>query len=412
MAVARDKFVAALDVGSSKVCCFIARQTDEGGVRVVGIGHQVSTGLKAGAVVDMEETETSIRTAVDAAERMAGAPIDEVYVNLTLSDIRSDGFAVEVAVEGHEIGSADILNVLDRGREAFDAHGREIIHALPISYAVDDAVGVREPRGLIGERLGVDMHVVTAAASPIRNLEACVARGHLRVAGFVASPYAAGLSSLVEDEKDLGVVLVDMGGGTTSIAVFIDGAMAYTAVIPVGGNHVTNDIARGLLTPVAHAERMKTLFGSALPSASDDREIIDVPQVGENDVDSMSRIPRSMLTGIIRPRLEETFELVRDCLVESGFDHMAGRRVVLTGGAAQLPGTRDLASRVLDKRVRVGQPLTVSGLADVTQGPAFSTCAGLLTYAVSGPIEAQARPAMAEPRNRLARMGRWLWENF
>lgn len=412
MAAARDRFVAALDVGSSKVCCFIARQTDDGGVRVVGIGHQVSTGLKAGVVVDMEETETSIRTAVDAAERMAGVPISEVYVNLAFNDMQSEGLAVDVAVEGHEIGTADILNVLDRGRALFDARGREIIHALPVSYAVDDALGVREPRGLIGDRLGVEMHVVTAAASPIRNLEACVARGHLQVAGFVSSPYAAGLSSLVEDEKDLGVVLVDMGGGTTSIAVFLEGAMAYTAVIPVGGQHVTNDIARGLLTPVSHAERMKTLFGSALPSASDDREIIDVPQVGEQDVDSMNRIPRSMLTGIIRPRLEETFELVRDCLRDSGFDQMAGRRVVLTGGASQLPGTRDLATRVLDKRVRVGQPLTVSGLADVTQGPAFSTCAGLLTYAINGPLEAQARPAMAEPRHRLARVGRWLRDNF
>ena len=157
---------------------------------------------------------------------------------------------------------------------------------------------------------------------------------------------------------------------------------------------------------------MKTLFGSAMPSASDDREIIDVPQVGEHDSDSMTRIPRSMLTSIIRPRLEETFELVRDCLVDSGFDSMVGRRVVLTGGASQLPGTRDLAARVLDKRVRLGQPLTVSGLADVTQGPAFSTCAGLLTYAISGPIEAEARPAAGDPRTRFARMGRWMKENF
>lgn len=412
MAVARDKFVAALDVGSSKVCCFIARQTDEGGVRVVGIGHQVSTGLKAGAVIDIDETETSIRAAVDAAERMAGAPIDEVYVNLSLSDTQSENISVEVGVEGHEISTSDINRVLDQGRASFDARGREILHALPIAYTVDHAANVREPRGLIGDRLGVDMHVVTAASSPIRNLQACVLRGHLKVAGFVASPYAAGLSSLVDDEKDLGVILIDMGGGTTSIAAFMNGAMAYTSVVPVGGNHVTNDIARGLLTPVAHAERMKTLFGSAIPSTSDDREIIDVPQVGESDVDSMSRIPRSMLTGIIRPRLEETFELVRDRLIESGFDRLAGRRVVLTGGASQLPGTRDLAARVLDKRVRVGQPLNVSGLADVTQGPAFSTCAGLLTYAVNGPIEAQARPAVAESRGRLARMSRWLRENF
>lgn len=271
---------------------------------------------------------------------------------------------------------------------------------------------MREPRGLVGDRLGVEMHIVTAAPGPVRNLEACVMRGHLRVAGFVASPYAAGLSSLVEDEKDLGVILIDMGGGTTSIAAFVGGALAFTDVVPVGGNHVTNDIARGLLTPVNHAERMKTLYGSALPSTADDRETIDVPQVGESDGDHLNRIPRSMLTGIIRPRIEETFELVRDRLVDSGFDRIAGRRLVLTGGASQLPGVRDLAARVLDKRVRVGQPLNVSGLADVTQGPAFSTCAGLLAYAVSGPIEAYARAERPLPQGRLARVGRWLKENF
>ncbi len=411
MAAHRDKIIAALDVGTSKVCCFIARLTDSG-VRIIGIGHQVSTGIKAGAVVDMEETEVSIRAAVDSAERMAGVPIDQVYVNLTTGDLRSEAVSVDVSVAGHEIGQVDIQHVLDCGRAAFDAAGREIIHAVPVAYTVDGADGVKEPRGLIGERLGVDMHLVTAAPGPIRNLEACVVRGHLRVASFVASPYAAGLSCLVEDEKDLGVILLDMGGGTTSIAVFLNGAMAYTDMVPVGGNHVTNDIARGLLTPVYHAERMKTLFGSAIASASDDRETIDVPQMGESDGDSVSRIPRSMLTGIIRPRLEETLELVRERLIQSGFDQIAGRRVVLTGGASQMPGLRDLATRVLDKRVRIGHPLTVAGLADVTQGPAFSTCAGLLSYAVSGPVEAYARPQLMESSGRFARVGRWFKDNF
>ena len=412
MAAMRDKFVAALDVGTSKVCCFIARLNDEGGLRVVGIGHQISTGLRAGAVIDMEETETSIRAAVDAAERMAGGPVGEIWVNMSAGDLRSEGVAVDVSIAGHEIGQVDIQHVLDCGRAAFNAADREILHALPVSYTIDGAHGVREPRGLIGERLGVEMHIVTAEPGPLRNLEACVMRGHLRVAGFVASPYASGLSCLVEDEKDLGVIVIDMGGGTTSIAVFMEGALVYTDMVPVGGNHVTNDIARGLVTPIHHAERMKTLYGSALPSASDDRETIDVPQMGESDGDYTNRIPRSMLTGIIRPRIEETFELVRDRLVESGFDRLAGRRLVLTGGASQLAGVREIAGRILDKRVRIGQPLNVSGLADVTQGPAFATCAGLLAYAVSGPIEAYARVTRAEPRGRLARVGRWLKENF
>ncbi|MBW7837405.1 MAG: cell division protein FtsA [Sphingomonadales bacterium] len=412
MAAHRDKIIAALDVGSTKVCCFIARLTEDGGFRVIGIGHQVSTGIKSGVVVDMEETETSIRAAVDTAERMAGLAVDSAYVAVTGGDLASEAVTVDVSVAGHEIGQVDMQHALDHGRAGYDADGRDIIHAMPVAFSVDGAEGVRDPRGLIGDRLSLTMHLVSAAPGPVRNLEACVNRGHLKVAGLVAAPYASGLATLVEDEKALGTIVVDMGGGTTSIAVFLDGALVFTDVVPVGGHHVTNDIARGLLTPIAHAERMKTLYGSALAGPADDREVIDVPQLGEADGDSASRIPRSMLVGIIRPRIEETFELVRDRLVDSGFDKLAGRRLVLTGGASQLSGVRDLAGRILDKRVRIGQPSGVSGLADLTQGPAFASAVGVLTYATSGPIEAYARLAAREPQGRLARVGRWLRDNF
>ncbi|RIK95477.1 MAG: cell division protein FtsA [Proteobacteria bacterium] len=412
MAAHRDKIIAALDVGSTKVCCFIARLTEDGGFRVIGIGHQVSTGIKSGVVVDMEETETSIRAAVDTAERMAGLAVDSAYVAVTGGDLASETVTVDVSVAGHEIGQVDMQHALDHGRAGYDADGRDIIHAMPVAFSVDGAEGVRDPRGLIGDRLSLNMHLVSAAPGPVRNLEACVNRGHLKVAGLVAAPYASGLATLVEDEKALGTIVVDMGGGTTSIAVFLDGALVFTDVVPVGGHHVTNDIARGLLTPIAHAERMKTLYGSALAGPADDREVIDVPQLGEADGDSATRIPRSMLVGIIRPRIEETFELVRDRLVDSGFDKLAGRRLVLTGGASQLSGVRDLAGRILDKRVRIGQPSGVSGLADLTQGPAFASAVGVLIYATSGPIEAYARPAAREPQGRLARVGRWLRDNF
>lgn len=412
MASARDRLIAALDVGTSKVCCFIAEAGEANALRVIGIGHQLSRGMKGGAVVDMEETETSIRAAVDAAERMAGVPVDQVFVSLSAGNPTSRMIAGEVSVAGHEIGAVDIQHVLDRGRADFDDEGRDVIHALPVAYSVDGAAGVKEPRGLVGERLGVDMHVVTAAPGPVRNLETCVNRGHLKVSGFVLAPYASGLASLVMDERELGVILVDMGGGTTSISAFIEGNMVFADIVPVGGNHVTNDIARGLLTPVTYAERMKTLYGSALPSPSDTRETLEVPHMGESEQDGMSRIPRSMLTGIIQPRIEETFELVRDRLADSGFDRLAGRRLVLTGGASQLPGVRDIAGRILDKRVRMGAPANVEGLADATQGPAFSACAGLLSYAVSAPVEAYARPAPMIPKGRLAQVGRWLKENF
>ena len=412
MAAHRDKIIAALDVGSTKVCCFIARLTEDGGFRVIGIGHQVSTGIKSGVVIDMEETETSIRAAVDTAERMAGLAVDSAYVAVTGGDLASEAVTVDVSVAGHEIGQVDMQDALDHGRAGYDTDGRDIIHAMPVSFSVDGAEGVRDPRGLIGDRLSLNMHLVSAAPGPVRNLEACVNRGHLKVSGLVAAPYASGLATLVEDEKALGTIVVDMGGGTTSIAVFHEGALVFTDVVPVGGHHVTNDIARGLLTPIAHAERMKTLYGSALAGPADDREAIDVPQLGEADGDSATRIPRSMLVGIIRPRIEETFELVRDRLVDSGFDKLAGRRLVLTGGASQLSGVRDLAGRILDKRVRIGQPSGVSGLADLTQGPAFSSAVGVLIYATSGPIEAYARPAAREPQGHLARVGRWLRDNF
>jgi cell division protein FtsA len=248
----------------------------------------------------------------------------------------------------------------------------------------------------------------------VRNLAHCIGRCHLEIAGLVVSPYAAGLACLVEDESDLGVTVIDMGGGTTSIAVFYDGNLVFTDSVPVGGGHVTNDIARGLSTPVAHAERMKTLYGSAIASAADERELITVPQVGEEDETQANHVPRSLLVGIISPRLEETFEMVRDRLESSGFDKIAGRRVVLTGGACQLPGTRELAALILDKQIRIGRPLRIEGLAEATGGPAFSTSAGLVHFALSERAETpqRGRALTEEPGGLFVRFGHWIRENF
>ena len=269
---------------------------------------------------------------------------------------------------------------------------------------------------MYGERLGVDIHVVTVATSPLRNLQLCMDHGHLGIAGMCASAYASGLACLVEDERNMGVTLLDMGGGTTSIAVFMEGALVYTDVIPIGGQHVTNDVARGLLTTVGDAERLKTLFGSALRSPSDDHEMITTTQVGEASDEHTQTVPRSMLTGIIQPRVEEIFEAVHERLISSGFDQAAGKRVVLTGGASQLQGTRDLATRILNKQVRLGRPLRVDGLAEATVGPAFSTCAGLLAYAAQGVAQKGAVTAAMlvpqESRSTVARVGRWFRENF
>jgi cell division protein FtsA len=409
----KNGLIAALDVGTTKVCCFIGRVVGENKVRVTGIGHQVSRGLRNGAVADMDAVETSVRTAVDAAERMAGETIKNVLVNLSCGDPASHTVGIDVPVNGSEIDDRDLRRVLDQGMARAEPGEREVIHAIPVAYTVDGASGIKDPRGMFGARLGVNMHIVTASSSPLRNLHSCIDRGHLGIDSTVVSSYASGLATLVEDEKDLGVTLIEMGGGTTSVAVFYDGCLVFADVVPLGGQHVTNDIARGLATPTGHAERMKTLYGSAIATPADDRELIDVPQVGESDQAEPNHVPRSALSGIIQPRVEETLELVRDRLAQSGYDRIAGRRVVLSGGACQLQGVRELAARVLDKQVRVGRPIRIQGLAESTAGPAFSTCAGLLCYGANGLSEALRADANDDADARgLRRLGRWLKENF
>jgi cell division protein FtsA len=404
--------VAALDIGTTKVCCFIAR-TEPEGAKVIGIGHQVSRGVRNGIIVDLDAAAQSILNAVHAAEQMAGETISEVVLNLSGGFPPSRLVSVEIPLSGREIGDNEMRRVLDRGYHTRDTE-REVIHSIPVGFSIDGSRGIRDPRGMVGEKLAVNMNLVGATPSALRNLTAVVGRCHLDVAGIVVGPYAAGLACLVEDEQQLGVTVIDMGGGTTSIGVFFDGNLIFCDTVPVGGAHVTSDIARGLSTPLAHAERMKTLYGHAIRSPADERETIAVPQVGEEEDGQANHVPKSLLVGIIGPRLEETFELVRERLEKSGFDKLAGRRIVLTGGACQLPGTRELAGLILDKQVRVGRPLKIGGLAEATQGSAFSTCAGLLHFALSerAEIPRPARGAVESPGGLFGRFGLWLKENF
>jgi len=263
-----------------------------------------------------------------------------------------------------------------------------------------------------GHQLAVHIHEVTAAASAVQNVTTCVERCHLSVRDVVANPYASGIATLVADEMELGVTVIDMGGGTTSIAVFVDGAPVFADSVPIGGAHVTSDIARGLATPIAHAERLKTLHGSATPSPSDERETVVAPQVGEESDDHQNHVPKSFLVSIVAPRIEETFEMVRARLEAAGLDHAGGRRVVLTGGASQLTGVRELAARVLDKQVRIGRPAQMAGLAAATNGPAFSACAGLLRMAGTRSSDIRFAPKSKAPAGegllaRLGPLGRW-----
>ena len=404
--------IAALDIGSTKIACFVAK-TELDVTRVVGVGHQISRGVRHGAIVDMELAAEAIINAVYAAEQIAGETLKSVIVSTSAGNPASQTVAVDLAVAGHEVTDSDLRRVTDHGRGVQSAATRRLLHAIPVSYSIDGSRGIRDPRGMCGERLGVNMHLVAADVSALRNLEAVVGRCHLDVENFVVTPYAAGLAALVEDEMDLGVTVIDMGGGVTSMAVFFDGHVVWTDTIPVGGAHVTSDIARGLSTPLVHAERMKTLFGSCMTAGADEREVIDVPLVGEEDHDHANHVPRSILTGIVRPRLEETFELARSRLEASGFNKLAGRRVVLTGGASQLNGVRELAATVLDKQVRLGRPIRIQGLSDQTGGPAFAVCAGLISYAL-GPQENPRLAAATSPAANgwVGRVGLWLRENL
>jgi cell division protein FtsA len=413
----RGSLCAALDIGTTKISCLIARvEADE--PRVIGIGHQASHGLRSGTIVDLDAAGTALRTAAHAAEEMAGEEIKQVVANLSGGFSASRIVKAEIGIAGREVGDADLRRVLDQGYMLREPGDRQVVHSVPVGFSIDDSRGIRDPRGMFGERLGVDMHLVGASAGAVRNHTSAIGRAHLELEALVASPYAAGLGVLVEDEIALGVTVVDMGGGTTTIGVFFDGNLIFAGSVPVGGSHVTNDIARGLSTPLAYAERLKTLYGNAIASGADEHEILVIPQVGEDETHA-TQIPKSLLVGIIAPRLEETFELVRSRLEASGFEKLAGRRIVLTGGACQLQGVRELAALILDKQVRIGRPLPVAGLTEATAGsafstPAFSTSVGLLQFALSERAEvAHARRAPAAlPSGLLGRVGHWLRENF
>lgn len=408
----RGSAIGVLDIGTTKICCFIAQQGDST-TRIVGIGHQISRGLKNGIITDIEAASQAILMTVHAAEQMADQQLTSVVVNLAGGFSASRMIRTEINLSGREVSDANMRRALEHGFRIKEPVDRTVIHSVPVGFAIDSGSPVRDPRGMYGHKLAVNMHVVTAESAAVRNIANCLGRCRLEIAAVVASPYASGLAALVEDESKLGVTVIDMGGGTTTIGVFSDGNLVFADSIPVGGSHVTNDIARGLTTPIAHAERMKALYGSAIPSVADEREMITVPLVGEED-EHANHVPRSLLVGIISPRLEETFELVRDRLEASGFDKIASRRIVLTGGACQLPGTRELAGLILDKQIRVGRPLRIEGLAESTAGPAFTAAVGLVHFALAEHAEPQRRGWVRaeEPSGLFGRIGSWLRENL
>ena len=372
---------AALDIGSSKVTCAIARANDKdvSQLKLLGLGQQVAKGLKSGIITDMDALEDSILNAVHSAEQNAERTIGSLYVSLPGSVIQSHIFQVELALGGEPVGPEHIRQLLTLGKHAQEFKSSQIIHALPLEYAIDEHQGIKDPKGMFGSKLQAQIHVLSAPMGLLKNIAACVGRCHLDVNGFVVSSYASALATLVDDELELGVTVIDIGGGSTTIASFVNGALVYLGSVPIGGMHITNDIARGLSTPVSQAERLKTLYGSVFPLTLDDKEQLIVPQLGEEHT-VPQQVPKSFFVSIIRARIEEIFEHVQKKINASGVGDLISQRIVLTGGTSQLPGVIEFLSAQWNKPVRMGQPIGLLG-EEITKNPSFATIAGLLHYA-------------------------------
>jgi cell division protein FtsA len=421
----RSVLVAALDVGTSKIACLIGRlkpRPAQDGLRlrshsvdVIGFGHTLARGMKAGTVIDLAEAEAAVRQCADLAERSARMQLEAVVVSVSAGRPASELISASIEIAGSAIGDRDIARVLSAGSRYSARPGRAVLHSLPIGYVLDHTRGIRDPRGMLARQFGIDMHVVTTDVSAARNLMLAIERCHLNVEAMVTSPYVAGLSALADDEADLGAAVIDIGAGTTTIAVFSGGRFVHADGFALGGGHVTMDLARGLNARIADAERIKTLYGSVLTGASDERDMIAVPPVDTDEREAPHFVSRAKISRIIKPRVEEILEMVRDRLAASPFRAEPRGRVVLTGGASQLTGLPELAAQVLGRPVRIGRPQGISGLPEEAKGPAFAVATGLLVYPQAAHLEhfepRQTRHS-ATGSGYIARVGQWLRESF
>ncbi|MDB5317274.1 MAG: cell division protein FtsA [Rhodospirillales bacterium] len=408
---ARSGPFGIIDIGSTKVVCIIARIESDGEPRALGFGWQRGRGVKGGSIVDLDEAERAIRAAVGQAEEMADTQLAGAIVNLSCGQPESRLLPIQWPIGGRAVTETDLRAILSEGRRrAGDSErdGREVVHAIPLAFTVDATPGAEDPRGMVCDTLSARLHMVEASQASLLNLGATLQRCDLEVEELVSAPFAAGLATLVEDEKHLGCTVIDMGGGTTSLAVFSEGLLVHTAQIAVGGQHVTNDLASLLSTPVAHAERLKTMHGGVHGGPGDDRDFLPVPMLGEED-EHIARIPRTMITGIIRPRIEETFELLREKLDGAGLGREAGARVVLTGGASRLIGVHELAARILNRQVRLGRPHPIRGLPESLMVADFATATGLLAWGagVGRPV-LDIAPGPDPRRGPFKRLVHWL----
>jgi len=369
--------IVGLDIGTSKVSAIVGEVAPEGGIEVIGIGFHPSRGLKKGVVVNIESTVQSIQRAVEEAELMAGCQIHSVFTGIAGNHVRSLNSHGIVAIRDKEVTSSDVERVIDAARAVAIPADQKILHILPQEFIIDNQEGIREPIGMSGVRLEARVHMVTGAVSAAQNIVKCVRRCGLEVDDIILEQLASSESVLMDDEKELGVCLVDIGGGTTDIAVFTEGAIRHTSVIPIAGNQVTNDIAVALRTPTQNAEEIKIKYACALAQLATADETIEVPSVGDRPP---RRLARQTLAEVVEPRYEELLTLVQAELRRSGFEDLIAAGVVLTGGSAKMEGLIDLAEEILHMPVRLGMPQTVSGLADVVRNPIYSTGVGLLMF--------------------------------
>ena len=421
--------VAVLDVGTSKIACLVlrfdgtprmaeaeevGRMAGQAGFRVIGAATTRSRGVRFGEIDAMVETERAIRTAVQAAQRMADMRVDHVIACFSGAQPRSYGLAGEVELESQMVSEHDISRVLSACDVPEYGDGREVLHAQPVNFALDHRTGLIDPRGQLGQTLSTDMHMLTVEADVIRNLAHCMTRCDLELAGLASSAYVSGVSTLVEDEQELGAACIDLGGGTSGVSIFIRKHMIYTDSVRMGGDHVTGDISMGLQVPMATAERIKTFYGGVVATGMDDREMIDIGgDTGDYEHDRR-QVSRAELIGIMRPRVEEILEEVRARLDAAGFDHLPSQQIVLTGGGSQIPGLDGLASRILGQQVRLGRPMRVHGLPQAATGAGFASAVGMCLFAANPQDEWWdfEIPVDRYPARSLRRAVKWFKDNW
>lgn len=409
--MAKENMLVGLDIGTTKVCTVIG-EIDEDRIEIVGVGTSPSHGLRKGVVVNIDATIKSVENAIQEAELMAGVEVQSVFTGIAGGHIKGMNSHGVIAISrGREVTQSDVERVIDAAKAVSIPLDREIIHVLPQQFIIDGQDSIKEPVGMSGVRLEAEIHIVTGAVTSAQNIIKCVNRAGFEVDDIVLEPLAAAYAVLTDDEKDLGVVLVDIGGGTTDIAIFIDGSIWHTGVLSIGGENVTKDISVGLRTPIVEAEKIKIEYGCALSSLVKEDENITIPSVGERKA---RVLPRQVLAEIVEPRMEEIFSLINQEIRMTGYENLISSGIVLTGGASMLEGTVELAEKVFDMPVRVGSPYGISGLTDVINSPLYSTATGLVIYGMAHKMKGKKVKLGGSNifQNVLGRMKEWFGEFF